>query len=91
MSCYYREEKKSSSKYSHSSQRDCNLNSSSETQDLEVVGRKAEKLTRRQSNIEKVEEINSNATEESTYRVCFVSFLVKYEHVFTWNQAYVCW
>ncbi|KFZ45469.1 Leucine-rich repeat and coiled-coil domain-containing protein 1, partial [Antrostomus carolinensis] len=64
-----REEKKSSSKYPCSSQRDSHLNSSSDAQDLEVVGRKAEKLTRRQSNIEKVEEINSNATEESTYRV----------------------
>ncbi|NXW46751.1 LRCC1 protein, partial [Nyctiprogne leucopyga] len=64
-----REEKKSSSKYPRSSQRDSHLNSSSDTQDLEVVGRKAEKLTRRQNNVEKVEEINSNATEESTYRV----------------------
>ncbi|NXL64300.1 LRCC1 protein, partial [Chordeiles acutipennis] len=64
-----REEKKSSSKYPRSSQRETHLNSSSDTQDLEVVGRKAEKLTRRQNNMEKVEEINSNATEESTYRV----------------------
>nr|XP_009943897.1 PREDICTED: leucine-rich repeat and coiled-coil domain-containing protein 1 [Opisthocomus hoazin] len=63
-----REEKKSSSKCPHSSQRDSHLSASSDTQDLEVVGRKAEILTGRQSNIEKVEEINSNATEESTYR-----------------------
>ncbi|KFQ75861.1 Leucine-rich repeat and coiled-coil domain-containing protein 1 [Phaethon lepturus] len=62
-------EEKSSSKCPHSSQRDSHLNSSSNTQDLEVVGRKAEILTGRQSNTEKVEEINSNATEESTYRV----------------------
>lgn len=81
MSCYYREEKKSSSTCPRSSQRDCHLNSSSDTRDLEVVGRKAEILTGRQSNIEKVEEVNSNATEESTYRVCFASFQVKY--VFT--------
>ncbi|KAM9023425.1 leucine-rich repeat and coiled-coil domain-containing protein 1 isoform 1-T1 [Ara ararauna] len=64
-----REEKKSSSKCSCSSQRDSHLNSSSDTQYLEVVGKKAEMLTGRQSNLEKVEEINSNATEESTYRV----------------------
>ncbi|XP_074997680.1 leucine-rich repeat and coiled-coil domain-containing protein 1 [Calonectris borealis] len=63
-----REEKKSSSKCPRSSQRDSHPNSSSDTRDLEVVGRKAEILTGRQSNIEKVEEINSNATEESTYR-----------------------
>ncbi|NXA19373.1 LRCC1 protein, partial [Ibidorhyncha struthersii] len=64
-----REEKKSSSKCPRSGQRDPHLNSSSDAQDLEVVGRKAEILTGRQSNIEKAEEINSNATEESTYRV----------------------
>ncbi|XP_068252705.1 leucine-rich repeat and coiled-coil domain-containing protein 1 isoform X1 [Nyctibius grandis] len=63
-----REEKKSSSKRPRSSQGDSHLSSSSDTRDLEVVGRKAEILTGRQSNIEKVEEINSNATEESTYR-----------------------
>ncbi|NWH22682.1 LRCC1 protein, partial [Grus americana] len=63
-----REEKKSSSKCPRSSQRDSHIKSSSDTRDLEVVGRKAEILTGRQSNIEKVEEINSNATEESTYR-----------------------
>ncbi|KFV92518.1 Leucine-rich repeat and coiled-coil domain-containing protein 1, partial [Fulmarus glacialis] len=63
-----REENKSSSKCPRSSQRDSHPNSSSDTQDLEIVGRKAEILTGRQSNIEKVEEINSNATEESTYR-----------------------
>ncbi|KFQ12304.1 Leucine-rich repeat and coiled-coil domain-containing protein 1, partial [Leptosomus discolor] len=50
------------------SQRDSHLNLSSDTRDLKVVGRKAELLTGRQSNIEKAEEINSNATEESTYR-----------------------
>ncbi|KAM6350431.1 leucine-rich repeat and coiled-coil domain-containing protein 1 isoform 3-T3 [Podargus strigoides] len=64
-----REEKKSSSKCLHSSQIDSHLNSSSDTRDLEVVGRKAEILTGRQSHTEKVEEINSNATEESTYRM----------------------
>ncbi|NWW92320.1 LRCC1 protein, partial [Rhynochetos jubatus] len=63
-----REEKKSSSKCVPSSQRDTNLNSSSHTRELEVVGRKAEILTVRQSNIEKAEEINSSAAEESTYR-----------------------
>ncbi|NWY50390.1 LRCC1 protein, partial [Chionis minor] len=62
-------EEKSSSKCLRSSQRDSHLNSSSDTRDLEVVGRKADILTGRQSNIEKVEEINSNDTEESTYRV----------------------
>ncbi|NXR09795.1 LRCC1 protein, partial [Semnornis frantzii] len=61
-------EEKSSSKCPRSSQRDCHLNSASDTQDLEVVGRKAEMLTGRQSNVEKVEEMNSNTTEESTYR-----------------------
>ncbi|NXG66805.1 LRCC1 protein, partial [Hemiprocne comata] len=64
-----REEKKSSSKCPRSSQRASHLNSSLVTQDLEVVGRKAEILIGRQSNTEKVEEISSNATEESTYRV----------------------
>ncbi|NXM26269.1 LRCC1 protein, partial [Oxyruncus cristatus] len=64
-----REEKKSSSKCLRSSQRDSHLNSSSDNQDLKVVGRKAEILSGRQSNIEKVEEIHSNPTEESTYRV----------------------
>ncbi|NXG68662.1 LRCC1 protein, partial [Baryphthengus martii] len=63
-----REQKKSSPKRSHSSQRDSRLNSSSDTRDLEVVGRKAEILTGRHNNIDKVEEMNSNATEESTYR-----------------------
>ncbi|NWS46045.1 LRCC1 protein, partial [Probosciger aterrimus] len=62
-------EEKSSSKCSRSSQRDSHLSSSLDTRYLEVVGKKAEMLTGRQSNIEKVEEINSNATEESTYRV----------------------
>ncbi|NWV78658.1 LRCC1 protein, partial [Dasyornis broadbenti] len=54
-----REEKKSSSKCPCSSQKDSHF---------EVVGRKAEILTGRQSNMEKVEECNSNPTEESTYR-----------------------
>ncbi|XP_032861774.2 leucine-rich repeat and coiled-coil domain-containing protein 1 isoform X2 [Tyto alba] len=63
-----REAKKSPSKCPQSHQTDCHLNSSLDTRDLEVVGRKAEILTGRQSNIEKVEEINSHATEESTYR-----------------------
>ncbi|NXG46110.1 LRCC1 protein, partial [Psilopogon haemacephalus] len=62
-------EEKNTSRCPRSSQRDCCLNSSSDTRDLEVVGRKAEMLTGRQSNVEKVEEINSNATEESTYQV----------------------
>ncbi|XP_050188876.1 leucine-rich repeat and coiled-coil domain-containing protein 1 [Myiozetetes cayanensis] len=64
-----REEKKSSPKCPHSSQRDSHLNSSSDNQDLKVVGRKAEILTGRQSNTEKVEESHSNPTEESTYQV----------------------
>ncbi|XP_071410357.1 leucine-rich repeat and coiled-coil domain-containing protein 1 isoform X2 [Pithys albifrons albifrons] len=63
-----REKKKSSSKCPNSNQRDSHVNSSSDNQDLKVVGRKAEILTGRQSNIEKVEESNSNPTEESTYR-----------------------
>ncbi|NWR92416.1 LRCC1 protein, partial [Furnarius figulus] len=63
-----REEKKSSSKCPRSSQRDSHLNSSSDNQDLKVVGRKAEILTGIQSNTEKVEESNSNPTEESTYQ-----------------------
>ncbi|NXI12382.1 LRCC1 protein, partial [Irena cyanogastra] len=54
-----REEKKSSSKCSCSSENDSHF---------EVVGRKAEILTGRQSNMEKVEECNSNLIEESTYR-----------------------
>ncbi|XP_035402351.1 leucine-rich repeat and coiled-coil domain-containing protein 1 [Cygnus atratus] len=61
-------EERSSSKCPHSHQRDSNLNSSSDAPDLEVVGRRAEILTGRQSNLEKVDEMNSNATEESTYR-----------------------
>ncbi|NXI70831.1 LRCC1 protein, partial [Anseranas semipalmata] len=61
-------EEKSSSKCPRSHQRDSHLNSSSDTPDLELVGRKAEILIGRQSNIEKVDERNSNATEESTYR-----------------------
>ncbi|NXY45159.1 LRCC1 protein, partial [Ceuthmochares aereus] len=62
------EVKKSSSKCPHSSQRDSHFILSSDAQDLKVVGRKTEILTGRQSNIEKIEEINSNTTEESTYR-----------------------
>nr|XP_041569883.1 leucine-rich repeat and coiled-coil domain-containing protein 1 isoform X2 [Taeniopygia guttata] len=54
-----REEKKSSSKCPCSSQNDSHF---------KVVGRKAEILTGRQSNMEKVEECNSNHIEESTYR-----------------------
>ncbi|KFQ21895.1 Leucine-rich repeat and coiled-coil domain-containing protein 1, partial [Mesitornis unicolor] len=61
-------EEKSSSKCPRSRQRDSHLNSSSDTRDLEVVGKKTEILSGRQSNIEKVEEIHSNGTEESTYR-----------------------
>ncbi|NXU58269.1 LRCC1 protein, partial [Turnix velox] len=64
-----REEKKSFSKCSHSIQRGSHLDLSLDTRDLEVVGRKSEILTGRQNNREKVEEIYSNATEESTYRV----------------------
>ncbi|NXA14810.1 LRCC1 protein, partial [Sapayoa aenigma] len=63
-----REEKKRSSKCPCSSQRDSHLNSSSDNQDLKVVGKKAGILTGRQSNIEKVEESNSNPTEISTYQ-----------------------
>ncbi|NXF08883.1 LRCC1 protein, partial [Smithornis capensis] len=63
-----REEKKCSSKCPCSSQRDSHLNSSSDNQNLKVVGKKAEILTGRQNNIEKVEESNSNPTEESTYQ-----------------------
>ncbi|NXC37969.1 LRCC1 protein, partial [Penelope pileata] len=61
-------EEKSSLKCPRSHQRDSHLNSSSDTPDLEVVGRRAEILIGRESNIEKVDEMNSNATEESTYR-----------------------
>ncbi|POI28401.1 hypothetical protein CIB84_007849, partial [Bambusicola thoracicus] len=62
-------EEKSSSKRSPSHQRNSHLNSSSDTPDLEVVGRGANVLIGRQSNVEKVDEKNSNATKESTYRV----------------------
>ncbi|NXB41351.1 LRCC1 protein, partial [Eulacestoma nigropectus] len=55
-----REEKKSSSKCPCSSQKDAHF---------KVVGRKAEILTGRQSNMEKVEDCNSSPVEESTYRV----------------------
>ncbi|NXY65608.1 LRCC1 protein, partial [Callaeas wilsoni] len=54
-----REEKKSSSKCPCSSQKDSHF---------KVVGRKAEILTGRESNMEKVGECNSNPIEESTYR-----------------------
>ncbi|NWT18334.1 LRCC1 protein, partial [Vireo altiloquus] len=54
-----REVKKSSSRCPCSSQKDCHL---------KVVGRKAEILTGRQSNMENVEECNSNLIEESTYQ-----------------------
>ncbi|NXO80786.1 LRCC1 protein, partial [Sitta europaea] len=53
------EEKKSSSKCPCSSQKDSRF---------KVVGRKAAILTGRQSNMEKVEECNSNPIEESTYQ-----------------------
>ncbi|NXC05570.1 LRCC1 protein, partial [Orthonyx spaldingii] len=53
-----REEKKSSSKCPCSSQKDSHF---------KVVGRKVEILTGRQSSMGKVEECNSNPTEESTY------------------------
>ncbi|XP_072185185.1 leucine-rich repeat and coiled-coil domain-containing protein 1 isoform X2 [Excalfactoria chinensis] len=59
-------EEKSSSK--RSLQRNSHLNSSSDTPDLEVVGRRADILAGRQSSMEKVDEINSNAAQESTYR-----------------------
>ncbi|XP_015711374.1 leucine-rich repeat and coiled-coil domain-containing protein 1 isoform X2 [Coturnix japonica] len=59
-------EEKSSSKRSH--QRNSHLNSSSDTPDLEVVGRRADVLVGRQSNMEKLDEMNSNATQEPTYR-----------------------
>ncbi|XP_066404128.1 leucine-rich repeat and coiled-coil domain-containing protein 1 isoform X1 [Molothrus aeneus] len=55
----YREEKKSSLKCLCSSENDSHF---------KVVGRKAEIITGRQSNTEKVEECNSNHIEESTYR-----------------------
>ncbi|NXV82379.1 LRCC1 protein, partial [Atlantisia rogersi] len=61
-------EEKSSSQCPRLTQRETHINSSSDTRDLKVVGRKAEILTGRQSNIEKVEEVNSYATEEATYR-----------------------
>ncbi|NXM60204.1 LRCC1 protein, partial [Illadopsis cleaveri] len=54
-----REEKKTFLKCPCSSQKDSHF---------EVVGRKAEILTVRQSNMEKAEECNSNPIEESTYR-----------------------
>ncbi|NXA90689.1 LRCC1 protein, partial [Melanocharis versteri] len=54
-----REEKKSSAKCPCSSQKDSHF---------KVVGRKAEILSGRQSNMEKAEECNSNPVEESTYR-----------------------
>ncbi|NXH53156.1 LRCC1 protein, partial [Rhabdornis inornatus] len=52
-------EEKSSSKCSCSSEKDSHF---------KVVGRKAEILTGRQSNMEKVEECNSNPIQELTYR-----------------------
>ncbi|XP_052559182.1 leucine-rich repeat and coiled-coil domain-containing protein 1 isoform X3 [Tympanuchus pallidicinctus] len=61
-------EEKSSSKRSPSHQRNSHLNSSSDSPNLEVVGRRADVLIGRQSNMEKVDDVNSNATEESTYR-----------------------
>ncbi|NWI85887.1 LRCC1 protein, partial [Pitta sordida] len=64
-----REEKKLPSTCPCSRQRHSHLNSSSDNGDLKVVGKKAEILTGRQSNTEKVEGSNSNPTEESTYQV----------------------
>ncbi|XP_025955514.2 leucine-rich repeat and coiled-coil domain-containing protein 1 isoform X2 [Dromaius novaehollandiae] len=61
-------EEKGSFKCPRSSQRETHVNSSSDTPDLKVEGRRAELLTGKQSHTEKVEETNSNATEESTYR-----------------------
>ncbi|XP_065607919.1 leucine-rich repeat and coiled-coil domain-containing protein 1 isoform X2 [Cyrtonyx montezumae] len=61
-------EEKSSSKRLPSYQRNSHLNSSSDTPNLEVVGTRAEVLIGRQSNMGKMDEMNSNATEESTYR-----------------------
>ncbi|NXI52824.1 LRCC1 protein, partial [Chloroceryle aenea] len=61
-------EEKSSPKCSRSRQRDCHHSSSSDRRDLKVVGRKAEIVTGGQSNTDKVEETNLNATEESTYQ-----------------------
>lgn len=73
--CHWREEK-SSSKRSPSHQRNSHLNSSSDSPNLEVVGRRADVLIGRQSNMEKVDDVNSNATEESTYRVCSATFWI---------------
>ncbi|XP_068789218.1 leucine-rich repeat and coiled-coil domain-containing protein 1 isoform X2 [Struthio camelus] len=61
-------EEKSSLERPCSSRRDPDVNSSSDAPDLKVVGRRAELLIGKQNHIEKVEETNSNATEESTYR-----------------------
>ncbi|XP_067146343.1 leucine-rich repeat and coiled-coil domain-containing protein 1 isoform X1 [Apteryx mantelli] len=61
-------EERGSLKCPRSSQRDSHVSSSSDTPSLEVVGRRAELLIGKHNHTEKVEETNSNATEESTYR-----------------------
>ncbi|NWX88289.1 LRCC1 protein, partial [Nothoprocta pentlandii] len=60
-------EEKSLSKCPRSNQRDSHV-SSSDTPDLEVMGRRAELLIGKQNRTEKIEETNSDAPEESTYR-----------------------
>ncbi|NXA39299.1 LRCC1 protein, partial [Eudromia elegans] len=60
-------EEKGLFKCSRSSQKDSHV-SSSDTADLEVMGRRAELLKGKQNHTEKIEGINSNAAEESTYR-----------------------
>ncbi|XP_062424359.1 leucine-rich repeat and coiled-coil domain-containing protein 1 isoform X2 [Rhea pennata] len=61
-------EEKGSLKCPRSSQRDTHVSSSLDNPDLEVVGRRAELLIGKQNHAEKIEETNSNGTEESTYR-----------------------
>ncbi|NXD05836.1 LRCC1 protein, partial [Nothocercus nigrocapillus] len=60
-------EEKGLSKCPCSNQRDSHV-SSSDTPELEVMGRRAELLIGKQNHMEKIEETNSNAPEESTYR-----------------------
>ncbi|NXL95373.1 LRCC1 protein, partial [Alectura lathami] len=62
-------EEEAPSKCPRSHQRYSHLNSSSDTPDLKVVGRRAKILIGKQSETEQVGEMNSNATEESTYQV----------------------
>ncbi|NWT50121.1 LRCC1 protein, partial [Erythrocercus mccallii] len=73
-----REEKKSSSKCPCSSQKDSHF---------KVVGRKVEILTGRQSNMEKVEECNSNPIEESTYRALIQELDLEKERRWKAEQA----